>query len=395
MLQLCISQQLSETPFTFRATGIRVYSIEEALYHVYHYWRESADEFSSANMSAWVEGLGLSPLAAKIQTLASISSFSKRTLAFLSLIEYFNKAELAQLKTDLVSWEHRVEWERLKDRADQLVSRGEPAKALPLYRRALKYEENPFLLNNMAIAYIKTGNYRQGTVLLAKAHAAQPQNQAILLHYTEAAILSDDYENANTILHEAEKIDPNSPDILFLRGLMVYRQRDFSGALNWFLRAKAKCEAPQTQLSATKTAYRISHKIAETYVQMHQHDKAIDSLIPDDPTYHIKMSEIYAAYGHAHIPEAIRHLRQAIEQEHNQPASAALWAKLAQYYRMDYDWQRANEAITNALSPGSEPSGGTLLENTRVKKGMGRMREYRAGLGVVLRRLVEEYRTGE
>jgi len=392
MLLLCTLQQISDTPFVFKATGKRVYSIEEALYHVYHYWRESAEEFASASMSAWVEGLGLSGLAAKIRGLADISSFSKRMLAFLSIIEYFSDTELAQLNTHLLSWEHRVEWERLKDRADQLVSRGEPAKALPLYRRAIKHEENANLLNNMAIAYMQLGSYNQSAKLLAKALATQPDNASILLHYAQATILHGDYENANAALVQAEKSNPGCADILFLQGLMLFHQKDYAAALNWFLRAKAKCEASLPEAEAAPILFRISHKIAETYVQLHQYDKALASLITNDPAYHVKMSEIYAAWGHAHMPEAIRHLYQAIESEHNGPIRGALWTKLAMYYRMDYDWQRADEAIVNALA---SESSATLLENARIKKGMGRMREYRAGLGVALKRLVEDYRAGE
>jgi len=379
MLQLCTSQQISDTPFVFRATGIRVYSIEEALYHVYHYWRESAEDLSSANMAAWVEGLGLSYLAAKITAIADITSFSKRMLAFLSIIEYFDEFELADIKSGLESWEHRVEWERLKDRADQLVNRGEPEKALPLYHRALKYEENAPMLNNIGIAYMQLGYHRQGAEFLSKAHAAQPENPAILLHYAEALIYSGDYENANKALRKAKK--SGSAEILFLHGLMAQTQKDYSSALNWYLRTKAISDA-----------HHITHKIAETYVQVHQYDKAIASLNPCDPAYHEKMAEIYAAWGHAHMPEAMRHLRQAIEQDKGGPASGALWTKLARYYRMDYDWQRANDAISNAMSQGTEPSKITLLENARIKKGLGRMREYRAGLGTVLRKLVGEYR---
>jgi len=312
-------------------------------------------------------------------------------LAFLGIIEYFDEADLAHIKTDLESWEHRVEWERLKDRADQLVSRGEPAKALPLYCRALKYEENAILLNNMAIAYMHVGSFRQSAELLAKAYVSQSKNSAILLHYAEALILSGDYERASTVLHEAENAYTGGEDILFLRGLIAFQQNDHSSALNWFLRAKAKSEASPLEFSATAMIYRISHKIAETYVKLHQYDKAIASLNPEDPVYHVKMSEIYAAYGHAHMPEAISHIKKAIELSEGGYKTAALWTMLAKYYRIDYDWQRASEAIINALSHGSEPSNATLLENARIKKGMGRMREYRAGLGEALRGLKAQY----
>jgi len=376
MLQLCISQTISETPFTFKSTGIRVYSIEEALYHVYHYWRESAEELASVKIAAWAAELGLPKLAAKITAIAEIQSFSRRMLAFLGIIEYFNESELAEIKTELEGWENRVEWERLKDRADQLVMRGEPTKALPLYRRALKYGENQPLLNNMAIAHMQMGSYRQAVELLAKA-AAYGADPEINMRYAKAAILGGDYETAGAALQSI----PEGANAFYLQGLMAYQQEDYTAAINWLEKAKALSDKPE-----------IAHKIADAYVQLGRYDKARASLSPEAPGFHVKMSEIYAASGHAYMPEAIGHLRKALEQKQDSHTNAILWTKLAKYYRTDYDWQRAAEAIANAMPSENNT---VLLENARIQKGMGRMREYRAGIGEVIKSLKEQYRAGE
>ena len=389
MLQLCISQEITNKPYTFKATGIRVFSIEEALYHAYHYWRESVDEFLSHNLSDWVASLGHSNITAKMKDVTALKPLSKRLLAFLNIIEYFNESELAKLKADLAHWENRVEWEKLKDRADNLESRGEPAKALPLYGRALSYEENIPLLNNMAIANMQLSNHREAVKLLAKARAAEPENMAINLHYAEAAILNGDYEDAKKALEKVSAYHSNAEkssssretaDILYLHGLMAYQQKDYSTALNSFNQAVAQ--------NPNESHY--TYKIADVYMHMRQYDKALDILkqSPGGP-HHIKMAEVYAAYGHAHMPEAIRHIRQAISQ--GGPNEAALWTKLAEYYRKDYDCQRADNAITNALPSKSVAA---LLENARIKKGLGRMREYRAGLSEALKGLKERYREG-
>jgi len=418
MLQLCTSQNITSTPYTFRGTGIRVYSLEEALYHAYHYWRDSVDEFLSENLTAWIADLGLIHISAKMNEMANIEPLSKRLPAFLGIIEYFSRSELRAIKTDLERWEHRVEWEKLKDRADHLVSKGEPAKALPLYHRALKYEEhenvsanidathsshqglskNAAILNNLAIANMQLANYAEAADLLLKAQVIQPDNIAITLHYTEAAILSGDYESAKIALKRAKDINlhddlllqPASShtdkplqsveigaDILFLHGLAAYQQQDYPAALDYFRQAQ----------SQNPDIAHYVHKIADTYVQLHQHDKALAALEQCGP-HHVKMAEIYASYGHAHMPEAIRHLRKAISEPGQN--EAAIWTKLAEYYRRDYDWQRANEAITHAIPSKSDAA---LLENARIKKGLGRMREYRAGISEALKGIKERYRT--
>jgi len=391
MLQLCISQEISNKSYTFKATGIRVYSIEEALYHAYHYWRESADEFMTGNLATWVAGLGHTGLAAKIKDVTALKSASKRLLAFLGIIEYFSSAELAAIKTDLERWEHRVEWEKLKDRADNLVARGEPVKAIPLYRQALSYEENANILNNLAVAHMQLSNYGPAVNLLAKAKAAKPDNITIMLHYAQAAILNGDYDDASMEIRRAQSVTQNkdavhsssistsnNADILYLQGLMAYQQEDYPVALDYF--QKAYTQNPEV------THY--LNKIADTYLQMRQYDKAL-AAAKDIPgtAQHIKLAEIYADYGHSHIPEAIRRIKEAIEKGGSN--EAALWIKLAQYYREDYDNERANEAIAHALPSKSVAA---MLESARIKKSLGRMREYRAGLSEVLKGLKGQYR---
>ncbi|MCL2361714.1 MAG: hypothetical protein FWC73_07880 [Defluviitaleaceae bacterium] len=380
MLQLCTSQQIDEIPYTFQGTGIQVFSIEEALYHVYHYWRESAEEFSSERLISWVGALGLAEISVKITALAEIESFSKGMLAFLGLIEYFDKTELSRLKSELTAWENRLEWERLKDRGDGMVSRGQPAKALPLYTKALGYAQNAAILNNMAIANMQLGNHDAAVSLLAKACMLEPDNEIILWRYGEALILKGDYDTAAQILPISE-----APEIVFLKGLMAYRQRDYVGALRWLTNAK---DDPD---------FRISQLTADIHVELGETENALAVINPKDPAYHEKTSKIYASHGHANMGLAISHMKKAIESDQNTTGrkSSALWTKLASCYRTDYDWQRAAEAITNAMPPGADPSPATLLEYARIKKGQGHMRDYRAVLGQVLGQLKEEYRLND
>jgi len=369
MLQLCISQEINTTPYSFKSTGISVYSIEEALYHTYHYWRESLDDFSTSKFTSWIEGLGEATISSKMRDITQMEPLSKRILAFLGIIEYFNHTEIAALQADLEAWEQRAEWEKLKTRADHFISQNEPAKALPLYRKALKHGENIPTLNNMAIAHMQLANHKAAAALLAKAHAQEPENQAINLHYTEALILSGDYEKANQLLSWLD----NGKDTAYLYGLTAYQQGDYVKALGYF------------NQHPNITAF--AHKIADTYLKMRMYDKALASLDPQD---HEKIAEIYAAYGQAHLPEAIRHIRKAIDNgNQNNPA---LWTKLAGYYRKDYDNERASEAIAKAL-PAKTPA--ALLENARIKKSQSRMREYRSSLGDVIKQLKSQYREEE
>jgi len=367
MLQLCISQEMNNKPFNFKGTGIRVYSLEEALFHVYHYWRESIDDLFSDRFGSWMKDIGLLPLAEKINGIKDLSSMGGRVIAFLKIIQYFNNTELMALKADLDSWEHRVEWEKLKDRGDRLVARGEARKAISLYNHALKYDQSPKLLNNMAIAYMQLCNYHVAVSLLSQAYASSPD---LAYHYVEALTLNGEHSHAEEILQQL----PVSPESVFLRGLIAYNQDNYPQALELFLQAH----------SATPN-YEYANKIADTYVKLGQHDMAISVLSPEDEAYHIKMAEIYADYGHAHMPKAIAHITKAISIK----SDPIRWIKLASLYRQNYDYDRASQAIENAMHSGSEEA---LLENIRIKKAQGRRRQYKSDLSKLITKLKNQYR---
>ena len=380
MFQLCVSQQPNNAPFTFHATGIRVYSLEEALYHVFHHWRESVDDLLSREMIAWATDLGLAWVASKMKIIAGAESFATRILDFLQLIEYFSPNELSSLRHDLVAWERRCEWEKLKERADMLVERGDPFKALPLYKRALGLEENVALLNNIAVAYMQLSLAKKAAERLSRAREITPDNIDIMLHYIESAILSKQFDAAAETLKTAESLAPDTADIPFLYGLMAYKQENYNKALTCYEEAIKRDPA---------CPYYV-YKMADTYKKMRQYKQALHVLSKvanKDASYYVKEAEIHATAGD--VPASLRCMRTATEGDgaHN----AGLWAKLAEYCRHDYDWRRAEKAIGRALE--LDPDDDKVrLESARIKKGLGQTRAYQAALAEMLKGFKERYR---
>jgi len=379
MLQFSVSQQINETPYTFKSTGIRVYSFEESLFHVYHYWRESVDDFVSEEMITWVSELGHSFLSSKIKELASEENFTRQILNFLQLVNYFSKDEIAQLEATLREWELRREWEKLKERADYLVQKGEPIKALPLFKRALQFEENAALLNNLAVAYMQLSLPKEAIRHLTRARTLEPANVQILLHYVEASILGRQFENAKNILAKATEMAPTCADIPFLQGLMSFKQKRYSQALAYYDEA--------IKLEPTVPYY--IYKKVDVHKAMRQYEKALESLaaVSDkNGDYYVKEAEIHAMAGD--VPAALRSMRRATTSD---TTDANLWAKLAEYYRNDYDWRRAEQAIAHAIS--LSPDNDTVrLESARIKKGLGRTKDYQTELTGILKSFKERYR---
>ena len=381
MLQLCVSQQINEIPFAFKSTGIRVYSFEEAVYHVFHYWRESVDDFLSEGMITWVSELGLSYIASKMKDLARAGDFTARLLGFLQLIEYISAEEISGLKSTLVAWELRREWEKLKERADNLIQRGEPARALPLYKRALGYEENAALLNNTAVVCMQLSAPKEAANYLTRARELEPQNLNILLHYIEAAILSRQYDAAEAALAKAQADAPNHADIPFLHGLLAYEQKNYVKALAYYENA--------VQLNPDVPYY--VYKMADVHMAMRQFSKALEVLQTiqnKDAAYYVKEAEIHAAAGD--VPASLKCMRRATVAPDG-AANANLWGKLAEYYRRDYDWRRAEKAISHALNLAPD-NDMVRLESARIKKGLGRTRDYQAELADILKSFKTRYR---
>jgi tetratricopeptide (TPR) repeat protein len=382
MLQFCVSQQPNDIPYQFKATGIRVYSLEEALYHVFHYWKQSVDDFLSDEMIAWVgDTLGLSYIAARIKELTHEASFNQRMQSFLRLTEYFDDAELNALSRDMVIWERQREWVKLKERADYLMERSEPDKALPLYRRALQYDENTALLNNIGVAWMRLGVFANAMKHFEKALSMEDSDRlALLLHYAEAAAYAGHFDEAGQAVAEANELNADSPDIPYLRGVLAFLQSNYLAAIKHFEEALNASE-----WNVPLYAYRLS----DVYSHMRQYEKAlsvIGKVSHKDAGFHMKQAELYAASGN--LPAAAKAVQLALI---NQPGNIELWVKLAKYYRMDYDLQKAESAITKALSLDAENER-ARLENARIKKALGRTREYQGILNQVLKGFRQRYR---
>ncbi len=381
MLQFCVSQQPNEIPYQFKATGIRVYSIEEALYHVFHYWKQSVDDFLSDEMISWVnDTLGLSYIAARIKELTHEASFNHRMQSFLRLTDYFDDKELNALSRDMIQWELQREWVKLKERADYLMGRSEPDKALPLYRRALQYEENAALLNNMGVAWMRLGAYDNAVNHFERAIGTEPDNNQLILHFAEAAAYAGRFEEASQALLKAAEVEPDNTDIPYLHGVLAFEQNDLVSAVNYFNEA---IEAVGGKIP------QYLYSLSDVYAYMRQYEKALSVLnrITDkDAGFFVKKGELHAVAGN--LPAAAKSVQQAISL---QPGNTELWVKLARYYRMDYDHNRAEGAITKALSLDAENER-ARLENARIKKAMGRTREYQGILNQVLKGFKQRYR---
>ena len=394
-LLLCLSQQENTHPYRFSGTGIQVYTFEEVLYHIYHNWKQSVDDITSPGLITWVhETLGLSRIAAKMKDIARMDSFTELVQAFLRITPYFDESEIIELIPQLKRWEQRLEWETYKERADDLMNRGEPSKAISLYRRALGYDENIQILNNLGIAYMQLEAYEDALEYFERAIGLEENNWELYMHYGEALILAGNLDEASKILDGVlAKLAPESakPDILYLRGELALKHGKMSDAIKYFEGAIAASKAvASTMETATENQY--VFRLADVYVKRRQIEKALDVLAEFAPDKEnnlaalIKSAELHSMSDN--LPAAIAAINKGIAIK---PSHVELWVRLAQYHRLNYNLENANEAISKALvlDPSNERA---RLESARIQKGMGRTKSYQELLKGILREFKGRYR---
>jgi tetratricopeptide (TPR) repeat protein len=357
-----------------------VFSFEEMLHHVFHNWRDTADEFLTEASISWVADLGLSYIATRMKELVNTDPFNLRIMGFLRLANYFGEDELHGLQTILEKWEQRREWEKLKERADLFARRSEPEKAIPLYKRALQFEENAPLLNNLGVMHLQANEPKEGLSYLTRALSLEPNNLEILLHYIEAAIMNASFDKAAKALRRAHQAAPKRAEISYLLGLMAYEQKDFPAALPYLEKA--------IEIDGVTAFY--TFKAVDLHLQMRQYEQALAALQrleTKDPAYHEKEAEIYAAWGD--IPRAVKSMQNAISATKDPTATA--FAKLAAYHRQDYD-PAAKSAIEKALALSPE-NNIVRLENDSIQKSLGNTRAHQAVLNEILSGFKNGYRT--
>jgi len=385
-LHLCVSQQTNEVhPYRFSATGIQVYSFEEVMYHVYHHWKQSVDDFVSPGLAAWVhDSLGLSLIAAKMKEIARIESFSEQMLSFLEIIEYFDESDLTAILPHLQHWEKRLEWETYKERADDLMRRGEPGKAIALYRRALQFDENVPILNNLGVACMQTEAYGEACRYLQSALKIDGKCIDLMKHYTEALIAARRFDDSlQTLERVARLVGPSDADILYLRGELALGMGDSNKAISYFEQAIAI--SPQEHYM---------FRLSDVYASRRQFEKALEAVGRKSistgqhsaVTALMKEADLHQLAGD--MPSAVSAICKAAEIK---PSHTELWVRLARYHRLNYDLSKAAEAIEKALSLDSSNER-AILESARIQKNMGHTKVYQQQLKGVLAGFKSRYR---
>ncbi|KAE9633450.1 MAG: hypothetical protein PWP07_1000 [Epulopiscium sp.] len=380
-LILSVSPEKVERPYYFYMTKIKVYSLEELYYHCYHYWKQSIDDFLMGKLEDWIKNeLGLDSVSGQIAKIKDeYPAITDQYIKFLGLIDYFYESELDLLRKEIFKWENKAEWEKCKEKADYFMGQNKPEEAIKWYKKAIVFEENGKLYNNMGVACMHMGWYEDATYFLSKANAMEPDNVSILLNLTEVYMLKDNYEQSAKYLSQAAKLE-NSQKIWYYYGELYRNQGNEKEAIEFYKRAIEKGDSFDSFL-----------RLASIYIKRREFETAEDYLEQiksnfRNEVYWFQYAKLYEAWNKDDL--AIDCVQKSIEKNNKYIPS---WVALARLYRKKRKLDEAISAIDEAIKINEEDEE-AKLERARILKEKGKKEEYQFSIKELIKKWVHRYR---
>ena len=169
-------------PYYFGLSGIRVYSLEQLCYYIYHHiYTVSAETFGD-DLFYWIEkNLGERALVKRLRDAKK----NRRTLKemvrlILMSVDYYSKEEIHQLQKTIEEIEMQNPIETRKVEADNYLRYGRPLEALAVYKKVdLMMEDSEDMVtkefqgnvyHNMGIAFARLANGEAALACFKKAY---------------------------------------------------------------------------------------------------------------------------------------------------------------------------------------------------------------------------------
>ncbi len=377
-LILAASDVYDAKPYKFESTNISVYSFEQALYHCYHYWKESWDEiFIKDNFTKWVQDeLKLSFIAYEIKKMKSIRNLADRIIAFLSITYYFEDDEFEKLRNEIQEWQNQSQSEKLKEKGDALVAVGSFEKAILAYKAVLTYDKKNFVvMNNIGVSYMKLEKYDHAQDWFSRAFDICNDNSKLIFNLIEACIYNKDFDSAEKYIKLIE--NEQGSEISYFKGEIEFGKGNYEHAISYYKRAVIKNDSLAI------------FRLADIYIKQKQFDTAIkilDMLESSNIKALISKSMIYEECSE--YSKAIRCIEKALLYD---GTSVELWTYLAKYHRLNNDFLKAEGAVCTALRYSSSNLAANL-EFAKIKRFQGKVKEYRLAISKILKNLRTEYR---
>jgi tetratricopeptide (TPR) repeat protein len=199
-----------------------------------------------------------------------------------------------------------------------------------------------------------------------------------MLNLSEACIYGGSFEKALKLLKVAEERDRGNGDIYYLYGELNLETGNIRYSIDYYEKAITLRDDPDYY-----------YRLADVYVKLRRYEAALETLEKvkvKDVKFLLIQAELYVSSGN--VPAAIKCMERALLTERE---NVELWTRLAEYHRLDYDLNRAFYAVSKALNIDAE-NDRARLESARIKKALGKTKEYQASLHDILKGFKRKYR---
>jgi len=380
-IRLSLNQNEIEHGYKFAGTQITVYSFEEALYHYYHYWRESQSDLLSSKFINWVvNSLDLPEISEEIKELREMQGLSKRYVKALSVTDYFSSEELRVLESEISMHESDLIAKDFKARGDIEFENGDIVKAIYFYEQSLMNDRDVKVYNNIGLAHAKLGSYSTAGEYYKKAFELDNKSKDIIFNYAEVLILMGDFQNAMILANAL----PSGEDKFYLEGKIHLHNDGPMKAINSFGNAH-KLTDDDFYLYQIIDIYRRS----KVYAMAMQY---LDKIKNKNHKYlNILTSVLTESEG---IEATIRYIESGIVKN---PEDTTLLIELAKYYRLNKQYDKSEATINKVFSMGMSGENTLLLEESLLEKALinkeqGKLQDYQIVLKYILSHLTNEYR---
>lgn len=378
-LKFSMAEDRNISPYILK-NGIKVYSLEEAIYLFYKNFKEYSNDFFEDTFISWVydELLDIN-IADKLLKLKQQKNFYQKSMEFLTINEFYTLDEIENISLELFNWGKKGQVEVKKAKADRLFNDGMFKVAINVYKEVLNFDvTNPILYNNIGICYIRIKEYDLALRYLKKANSIDDNNKDILFNLIEILLQLGNFEEAIIFIYKIEK--DNVEKLFYYLGELDFLKRNYGQAIANFSKSYL-----------LKTEDNIIIKIAECHIKKGDVDKlfnCLNFLDSNDVDILVKKSIIFEKINN--IPMAIKCIEKANFYNRD---NFRLWTMLARYYRKEYNILKAEGAIAKAfiLAPEDDT---VLLEKALIKRANKKFREYKDIVFKIIQKTCKNYRKG-
>ncbi len=200
-LILC-SGARTRIPYCFVSTGIKVYSIEELCYYIFHHIYMIEEDIYSDALIDWIQTeLKLPGRAERLRQLKQQKADVKTMVTFiLCSADYYSEGEIKGLlkKLDDISGMPKIKRSCIK--ADNSLSEGLYREAAAEYEKILSTDEAKDLtpedygniLHNLAVAKVHTAGLKEAAQLMLEAYERNHRSESLIQYLSALRLLRHD-----------------------------------------------------------------------------------------------------------------------------------------------------------------------------------------------------------